>query len=82
MSSYHLHTENARQALEAISKGLSSVRISTDLNISERDFSLSDQSLVLDEDNRLSINDLKKIVKKTQRIYLCREGGYGPVGRP
>lgn len=79
MPSYYLHTENARQALEAIAKGLSCVRLSTDLNLTERDFSLSDQGLVLDEDNRLSINELKKIVKKTQRIYLCRDGDMDPL---
>ncbi len=79
MPSYYLHTENARQALEAIAKGLSCVRLSTDLNLSQRDFSLSDQSLVLNEDNRLSIGELKRIVKKTQRIYLCRDGAMDPL---
>jgi predicted methyltransferase len=79
MPSYYLHTENARQALEAIDKGLSCVQLSTDLNISQRNFSLSDQSLILDEENRLSINELKKIVKKTQRIYLCRDGDMEPL---
>jgi predicted methyltransferase len=76
---YYLHTINARQALEAIAKGLSCVRLSTDLNLSERDFSLSDQGLVLDEDNRLSIGELNRIVKKTQRIYLCRDGDMVPL---
>lgn len=79
MPAYYLHTINARQALEAIAKGLSSVRFSADLNLSERDFSLSGQSLVLDENNRLSIAQLKKIVKKTQRIYLCRDGDMVPL---
>jgi predicted methyltransferase len=79
MPSYYLHTENAKQALEAITKGLSSVRLSTDLNLSEQDFCLSDQGLVLDEDNQLSIDELKKIVKKTQRIYLCRDGEMDPL---
>ncbi len=79
MPDYYLHTLNAQQALEAITKGQSCVRLSADLNLSERDFSLSDQSLVLDEDNRLSIDDLKKIIKKTQRIYLCREGDMAPL---
>ena len=79
MPGYYLHTDNARQTLDAIAKGLSCVRISTDLNLSERDFSLSDQGLVLDEENRLSIDQLKKIVKKTQRIYLCRDGDMVPL---
>ena len=79
MPDYYLHTINARQALDAIAKGLLCVRISVDLNLSERDFSLSDQCLILDEDNRLSINKLKRIVKKTQRIYLCSEGDIVPL---
>lgn len=79
MLSYYLHTENAGQALEAIAKGLSCVRLSTDLNLSEKDFSISDQNLVLDEDNRLSIDKLKKIVKKRQKIYLCRDGDMEPL---
>ncbi len=79
MSSYYLYTVNARQALEAIAKGLSCVQLSTDLNLSERNFSLSDQGLVLDEDNRLSIDELKIIVKKRQRIYLCRDGDIIPL---
>ena len=79
MPDYYLHTINARQALDAIAKGLLCVRISVDLNLSERDFSLSDQCLILDEDNRLSINKLKRIVKKTQRIYLCSEGDLVPL---
>ena len=79
MSDYYLHTINARQALDAIAKGLSCVRLSTDLNLSERDFSLSDKSLLLDEDNRLSIDELKRIVKKKQRIYLCRDGDIVPL---
>lgn len=79
MPSYYLHTENARQALEAIANGHSYVRLSTDLNLSERGFSVSDQGLVLDENNRLSINELKRIVKKTQRIYLCRDGDMNPL---
>jgi predicted methyltransferase len=79
MPSYYLHTENAKLALEAINKGLSCVRLSTDLNLSEQDFCLSEQGLVLDEGNQLSIDELKKIVKKTQRIYLCRNGDMDPL---
>ncbi|MCD9496200.1 class I SAM-dependent methyltransferase [Photobacterium carnosum] len=79
MLGYYLHTKNAQQALDAIKKGLSSVRISTDLNLSEQDFSVTDQGLILDEENKLSIADLKKIVKKTQRIYICSDGYMEPL---
>ena len=79
MLGYYLHTINAKQALEAIAKGLSCVMLSTDLNISEQEFSIIDQELVLDQDNKLTINELKKIVKKTQRIYLCSDGDMEPL---
>lgn len=79
MPNYYLHTDNAKQALDAIASGLSSVRLSTDLNLSEQDFALSDQCLVLNADNQLSIDTLKSIVKKTQRIYLCRDGAMTPL---
>ncbi len=79
MPDYYLHSINAQQALEAIAKGQSRVRLSADLNLSEQDFSLRGQGLVLDEDNRLSIDELKRIVKKTQRIYLCRDGDIIPL---
>ena len=79
MPNYYLHSLNAQQALDAIDKGRSSVKISVDLNLSQRKFPLSEQSLILDEDNRLSISELKKMVKKTQRIYLCGDGEIMPL---
>jgi len=79
MPSYYLHATNAQQALDAITKGLSSVRLSVDLNLSEQDFALTEQGLVLDDGNQLSTAELKKIVKKTQRIYLCCDGDMEPL---
>ncbi|MBO0611922.1 class I SAM-dependent methyltransferase [Thiothrix fructosivorans] len=79
MTNYYLHTDNAKQALEAIAAGLPLVRLSTDLNLSEQDFAINDQHLVLDADNQLSIDTLKSIVKKTQRIYLCHDGAMTPL---
>ncbi|CEO39183.1 methyltransferase domain-containing protein [Photobacterium kishitanii] len=79
MLGYYLHTKNAQQALDAIAKGQSSVHLSTDLHLSEQDYSVSAEGLILDEDNILSIADLKKIVKKTQRIYLCSDGDMEPI---
>ena len=74
MPNYYFHTDNAKQALDAIADGMSSVRLSTDLNLSEQDFAINDHHLILDANNRLSIDTLKSIVKKTQRIYLCHAG--------
>lgn len=79
MLDYYLHSINSQQALEAIAKGLKKVRLSIDLNISEQDFALTDQGLVLDDDNWISTAELKKIVKKKQRIFLCRDGHKLPL---
>ncbi|TRX57469.1 class I SAM-dependent methyltransferase [Thalassomonas sp. M1454] len=79
MSSYYLHSINAQQALDAIKKRQASVRLSTDLNISEADYSIVDDCLVLDQNNELSVTQLKRIAKKTQRIFLCEEGDIEPL---
>lgn len=79
MHNYYLHTENATQALDAIAKGLSNVRLSTDLHLSDHEYALVDKELILDEDNKLTITDLKKIVKKTGRIYRCYNGEREPL---
>lgn len=79
MLNYYLHAGNAKQALEALAKGLSCVQLSTDLNLSQRDFFLNEQGLILDEDNQLSIDELKYIVKKKQKIFLCCDGEMDPL---
>ncbi|MFT5721535.1 MAG: putative methyltransferase [Motiliproteus sp.] len=79
MHQYYLHAENARLALEALAKGLPTVRLSTDLNLSEHDFALNNEGLILDDDHRLSITELKKIAKKTQKIFLYRDGDLDPL---
>ncbi len=48
MLGYYLHTKNAQQALDAIAKGQSSVHLSTDLHLSEQDYSVSAEGLILD----------------------------------
>jgi predicted methyltransferase len=79
MPSYYLHSDNASLALAAIAQKLSSVCLSIDLNITEQNFSVSSEGLMLDEGNQLSIAELKKIVKKTGRIYLCQDGDMDPL---
>jgi predicted methyltransferase len=79
MPSYYLHSDNASLALAAIAKKLASVRLSTDLNITEQDFSVNSEGLILDEENQLTLAELKKIVKKTGRIYLCQDGDMDPL---
>lgn len=79
MPRYYLHAENARLALVALAKGFSCVRLSTDLNLSEQEYSLDDKTLVLDEGHRLCVDDLSVIAKKTQKIFLYRDGELNPL---
>ncbi len=79
MPNYYLHAENAKQALAALAKGLPCIRLSTDLNLSEKDFCLNKQGLILDEDNHLSIEKLTFIVKKKKKIFLCCDGELDPI---
>ncbi len=79
MSTHYLHAENARQALDAISRGLNLIRLSTDLNLSEQDYPLNDQGLMLDEHNLLTTEELKSIVKKSQKIFLFSNGDLEPL---
>ncbi|WP_111978200.1 class I SAM-dependent methyltransferase [Algibacillus agarilyticus] len=79
MLGYYLHALNAQQALNAIEQDLSWVTISTDLHLSEHEYSIRDQSLVLDEENILCVADLKKLVKRKHRIYICTDGDWFPL---
>ena len=79
MHIYYLHTENAIQAVDAIAKGLSNLRLSTDLYLSVHEYALVNKELILDEDNKLTTADLKKIVKKTGLIYRCYDGEIDPL---
>lgn len=79
MHIYYLHTENAIQAVDAIAKGLSNLRLSTDLYLSDHEYALINNELILDEDNKLTAADLKNIVKKIGRIYRCSDSEIDPL---
>jgi uncharacterized protein len=79
MTYYYLHSVIAQQALDAIKKKQANVELSVDLNLSKQAFVISEQCLVLDEDNQLSVSELKKISKKTQRIFLCSDGDMSTI---
>jgi hypothetical protein len=74
MPSYYLHADNAALALKALAQGQSSVRLSTDLNLSEQDYPLAEQQLRLDPEQHLGVEELKRMAKKRQKIFLLRDG--------
>ena len=70
---YCIHAAIAIQVLEAIAKRQDSIDISVDLNLSHSTFSLCEEGLILDKDNRLSIAELEQIAGKKNRIFSLQD---------
>ena len=71
---YYIQATIARQVLDAMNRGESSIDVSVDLNLSCSTFTLSGDELILDADNRLSRSELQKISSKENKIF-CLQGG-------
>jgi len=63
----------ARQALAALDGGAASVDISVDLNLSSGTFTLGDDALILDADQRLTRSELREIEAKERGIFLLAD---------
>lgn len=70
---YCLHAAIAKQVLDAIARGETSIEISVDLNLSRNTFALCDDAVVLDAVNRLGVEELRKIANKENRIFSLEE---------
>jgi uncharacterized protein len=70
---YFIHAAIASQVLEAIAKRQDRIDISVDLNLSHSTFSLCEEGLILDKDNRLSIAELEQIAGKKNRIFSLQD---------
>jgi hypothetical protein len=71
---YWFDAQVARQVLDALARGAASVAISVDLNRTRATFALAGEALLLDGDNRLSAEDLRRIAGKEQRIFVLESG--------
>lgn len=71
---YYIQATIARQVLDAMDRGETSIDISVDLNLSCSTFTLCDDELILDTDNRLSRSELQKISGKGNKIFCLQEG--------
>lgn len=71
---YYFHADNARLALEALAQRLPAVQLSVDLNRTEQCFALSEDALLLEGELSLDQTSLKRIAKKSQKIFLYRDG--------
>ncbi|MBU0484084.1 MAG: methyltransferase domain-containing protein [Proteobacteria bacterium] len=72
--SYCLTAVVANQVLAALDRGEVEINISSDLNLSRATFSLGDDHLVLDSDNRLDRAALQQMADKENRIFFLAEG--------
>ncbi|OEU50282.1 MAG: hypothetical protein BA871_15190 [Desulfuromonadales bacterium C00003096] len=70
---YFIHAAIASQVLEAIGKRQDRIDISIDLNLSLSTFSLCEEGLILDKDNRLGIAELEQIAGKKNRIFSLQD---------
>lgn len=83
---YWFDAQVARRVLDALARGEAAVDISVDLNRSNATFALADDALLLDAGQRLEGEELRRIARKEQRIFIlekgelevleAREGGY------
>ncbi len=71
---YWFYSATARQILGAMERGDDRIDISVDLNLSSATFTLCDDELILDAENRLSRAELRRIEAKENRVF-CLEGG-------
>ncbi|MDY0270361.1 methyltransferase domain-containing protein [Trichloromonas sp.] len=71
---YWFDAQVARRVLDALARGAATVDISVDLNRSNTTFALADDSLLLDADQRLTGEELRRIARKEQRIFVLENG--------
>jgi uncharacterized protein len=71
---YWIDATIAGQILNALDRGEDRIDISVDLNLSRGTFTLDDDALVLDVDNRLSRMELRQIAGKEGRIFYLQGG--------
>ncbi len=71
---YCFHAAIARQVLDAMARDEDSIDISVDLNLSCGTFALCHDELILDADNRLSMEELQQIAGKANRIFHLQHG--------
>ena len=76
---YYFHSRNAMQIVDAIAKGMNSVRVSLDLNLSEKEWAIAGNSLVMDEASSLETDQLIPVCSAGNKIFYYKSGELQPV---
>jgi len=71
---YWFDAHVARRVLDALARGAATVDIPVDLNRTVATFALAEDSLLLDADQRLTGEELRRIARKEQRIFVLEKG--------
>ena len=71
---YYLSAQSAALILAAIDKKKPDVLVSADLNLSSKTFLLDNDTVCFDEINHLGAEQLRKILKKPNRVFLLTDG--------
>lgn len=71
---YWFDAHVARRVLDALARGAATIDISVDLNCSNATFALADDALLLDAGQRLTGEELRRIARKEQRIFVLEKG--------
>lgn len=73
-TTYWFDAQVARRVLDALARGAASVDISVDLNRSSATFALAGDALLLDGEQRLAGEELRRIARKEQRVFVLEAG--------
>ncbi len=70
---YYFSSAMADEVLDGFNRNKTEIEISTDLNLSHHFYQLSANRLVLDDENSLSLDELRFIAKKKGRIFYLQD---------
>ena len=76
---YYFHSRNAKQIVNAMENGMDTVRVSLDLNLSENEWTIAGNRLMMDEDSFLEKGQLTPVCAADNKIFFYRNGRLQPV---
>jgi len=78
-SSFYFYCEVVIKILDAMANGAQDVRLSLDLNLSEKTWNIEGEKLILDEDTAVDRKTLETISLVNNKIFMFREKGFFPL---
>ncbi len=76
---YFFHSEVAAKILKAADQGLSTIKISLDLNLSQKNFKIKNTCLVLDDISAIEIRRLEPVASSPGKIFMFMDNELKPL---